>query len=475
MLDHACRLSLEGFVSKRRDGRYPSGRSARPGSSRSAATARSSSSPATSPRPCDKDAVGSLGPRRLPGGQSRPCRPRRHRLSAARCPATFAPASRRCSARRPLRRQTLGRRRAAASPGSAPSWSPRSSSAPGPRDGLLRHAAFRGLREDKPAPAVIRETEPSPATAARAAGTPHPSRPRLLARGRRHQAGPRRLLRRGLAADGATSGQPPAGAPALPGRHRRPVLLPEARLEGPEPGDRHLRRPDRTTATSRSSPSTACPGSSGSSRAARWRSTGWQSTLDDLEHPDQIVMDLDPGEGVRLDRRSSPPPARSATASRQPASPPSSRPPAARASTSSLRSVRRPGGTRSRASPRRMAKAMARDAPDRYVATITKAKRDGQDPDRLPAQRPQQHRRRRPTAPAPGPARRCRCRSTGTSSAQRSARRISPSPTLRRESPTSRIHGRISGCRPRRWKRRKAEGPLRPMCLCARFPAWYHN
>jgi bifunctional non-homologous end joining protein LigD len=43
------------------------------------------------------------------------------------------------------------------------------------------------------------------------------------------------------------------------------------------------------------------PGLIGMVQGAALEVHGWQSTLADLEHPDQIVMDLDPGEGVDWD------------------------------------------------------------------------------------------------------------------------------------------------------------------------------
>ena len=176
-------------------------------------------------------------------------------------------------------------------------------------DGLLRHATFRGLREDKPAREVVRE-------ARGAAPKPAPRRGRLTHPDRVYwpDVG---VTKQGLADYYAEvwprmaphRGQPAAGAAALPRRHRRPVLLPEARLEGPgreiltfddpeDDGDAPLVAVD------------GLPGLIGLVQGGALEIHAWQSTLDDLEHPDQIVMDLDPGEGDRLGRRSSPPRAR---------------------------------------------------------------------------------------------------------------------------------------------------------------------
>ena len=112
----------------------------------------------------------------------------------------------------------------------------------------VRHAVFKGLREDKPAKEIVRETpmpsrnrrakeaprkpQGAPAKAkatARRAGEVHPSGPRLLDRRRGHQAAARRLLHRGVGPYRAASGAAPARAAALPGRRRRTMLLPEAR------------------------------------------------------------------------------------------------------------------------------------------------------------------------------------------------------------------------------------------------------
>ena len=177
-------------------------------------------------------------------------------------------------------------------------------------DRLVRQAAFKGVREDKPAAEVVREvpampnrktsasakkpakaaaqaarsatkrSQPAPPRSARARRRKavarhrralHPSGSRLLGRCRRHQAGPRRLLSRRVGLDGAARDGPAARAGALPGRHQGPVLLPEARLGRPhraEPAHRHrLRTAGRS---SRSKASRAC---SRSCRRACWRCT----------------------------------------------------------------------------------------------------------------------------------------------------------------------------------------------------------
>jgi bifunctional non-homologous end joining protein LigD len=102
----------------------------------------------------------------------------------------------------------------------------------------------------------------------------------------------------------------------------------------------------------------------------------WQSTLDDLEHPDQAVFDLDPGEGVgwpemiaaarevrqRLERCGL----------------------AAFVKTSGGKGLHvvtplmpHAGWDAVKRFAAGIAKAMAADAPDRFVATITKSKRSG--------------------------------------------------------------------------------------------------
>ena len=117
--------------------------------------------------------------------------------------------------------------------------------------GRLRHATWLGLREDKGAEEVVRDIPhpevarvPYPAQgpccrpdrpcaeagarrSARRWHRDHPCRPRTVAR--HHQAGSGGILDQGGGARAAGHRRPAAGAAALPRRHRRPELLPEAR------------------------------------------------------------------------------------------------------------------------------------------------------------------------------------------------------------------------------------------------------
>ena len=138
-------------------------------------------------------------------------------------------------------------------------------------EGVVRHASFRGLREDRGPEEVVREFRRRRSGQAAPARAPDPPRPPLLEGGGRHQAGSGRLLRGGLGADGPVRGEPPAGARPLSERDRRPVLLSEACVAGPVRRDPQAQDP-KDDATSRSSRSTACRGFWDWSRAARWRS-----------------------------------------------------------------------------------------------------------------------------------------------------------------------------------------------------------
>ena len=103
-------------------------------------------------------------------------------------------------------------------------------------DGILRHPSFIGLREDKPAAEVVRKV---PGTSkirerGRAADGRKPrdqdqqSRPDHLSRGRADQGRPRRLLRRGRAADHGRRARPADDAHPLPAGPGQEMLLPEA-------------------------------------------------------------------------------------------------------------------------------------------------------------------------------------------------------------------------------------------------------
>ena len=307
----------------------------------------------------------------------------------------------------------------------------------------LRHASFRGLRDDKAAADVVRETEPAPmpaspnpaspsrlAQSARppspAIGEADPSRPPVLARCRDHQGGPGGLLRRHVAMDGAVHRRPAAEPAALPGRRRRAMLLPEACLARAPPQHPPVQGPAGPGGEELLSIGDL-DGLVALVQAGALEIHPWGATVARPDQPDWLTFDLDPGEGVAWDAVVA-----AAREVRQ------------RLTALGLSAFVKTSGGKglhvvapleaaadwdaAKAFAKRLAASMAADAPGRYLATATKAKRTARISSTICAT-PAGRRRWPPIPPVPGPAPPFRCRWPGTNWGRISARPISPWPT----------------------------------------------
>jgi bifunctional non-homologous end joining protein LigD len=374
MLRHACRLSLEGLVSKQRDASYPAGRTR--------AWIKSKCSDRQEfvvagfvPSSVAKDQVGSLVLGYQQDGEL---------VHAGRVGTGFSQAVARDLAARlaPLARKTppfaakLSTDAARGVTWVKPELVAEVEFRAWTSDGLLRHAAFRGLREDKPAREVTREAAPAaPAPAPKPqVRLTHPDRIYWPDAGVTKQGladyyaevWPRmapQLVNRPVAllrCPGGTEGQCFFAKHAWKGMSRE-ILTFDDPLDD---SDKPLLAVD------------GLPGLIGLVQGGALEVHGWQSTLDDLEHPDQIVMDLDPGEGVAW------PDVIAAAHDVR-----------ARLEAAGLACFVKTTGGKGlhvvaplapaagwdavKGFAAGVAKAMAGDDPDRYVATIAKAKRTG--------------------------------------------------------------------------------------------------
>jgi bifunctional non-homologous end joining protein LigD len=373
MLRHACRLSLEGLVSKRRDDAYPAGRSR--SWIKSKCSARQEFVIAGFvPSSVSPDLVGSLVLGVHRDGKL---------VHVGRVGTGFG----RALAADLAARLKKIERKSPPFAGKLPADAVRGVRWVKPElvaevefrawtgDGLLRHASFRGLREDKPAAEIVREDEgaeaPSPRPRVRLT---HPDRVYWPDVGLTKQGladyyvevWPRMapfIVNRPVAllrCPGGTEGQCFFQKHAWKGLARE-ILTFHDPLDDDE---------DPLVAVD------ALPGLIGLVQGGALEIHTWQSTLDDLEHPDQIVMDLDPGDGVDW-----PAVLRAALEVRE------------RFSAKGLASFVKTSGGKGlhvvaplmpsggweevKGFAHDMAKAMAADDPDRYVATISKAKRTG--------------------------------------------------------------------------------------------------
>jgi bifunctional non-homologous end joining protein LigD len=385
LLRHACRLSLEGVVSKRRDDPYRSGRTTSWIKSK-CLNRQEFVILGYMPSAADGRAVGALllgqnGPGGLEvagrvgtGFTRRAARDLVDRLEPIRRaePATCTPLDART--RREIRFvepvlvaevEFLSRT----------------------RDGTLRHASFRGLREDKPAAEVVAEERAAAAGAgAAAAADPAPRPPdfpRLTHADRVYwpEAGITKealadhylavwrlmaphLVRRPLALLRCPRGHE---APCFFQKHawrgmsRQILRLVDPLDEGDDPSMIAIE---------------TLSGLGALVQSGALEIHTWQASADDLERPDQIVMDLDPGEGVTAEALVA-----AVFEVRD------------RLGEAGLRSFLKTTGGKGfhiiaplepgagwesvKDFARAIAEAMAADSPDRYVATISKAKRRG--------------------------------------------------------------------------------------------------
>ncbi|MBB4568819.1 DNA ligase D [Rhizobium leucaenae] len=245
-------------------------------------------------------------------------------------------------------------------------------------DGLLRHAAFRGLREDKPATEIVRETSANTATEAEL-----PKRTVVLTHADRIYWPDEGVTKEGLAdyytdvwkymapfvvqrplallrcPDGV-NGQSFFQKHAWKGLNKNIVLIhdPKEKDEGPLVSIDDL------------------DGLLGLVQAGSLELHPWGITIADWEHPDMIIMDLDPGPGVPWERV-----IEAAEETRD------------RMKEAGLAAFIKTSGGKGlhvvsplkpkadwpavKAFTKSVADQMAADSPERYVSTITKSKRQG--------------------------------------------------------------------------------------------------
>ena len=244
-------------------------------------------------------------------------------------------------------------------------------------DGLLRHASFRGLREDKPAAEVVREggpAQPAPGPQRRRVALTHPDRLYWPDEG---------ITKEALADYHA--GIWPRIAPFVAGR---PLAL--LRCPGGIDGQRFFQKHAwngmnphvlrvKDPGDKNAEPLVAISdldGLMGLVQSAALEIHPWGSTLSDWERPDMITMDLDPGEGVAWEAVVA-----AAQEVRQ------------RLADAGLESFVKTSGGKGlhvvaplvpkagwpavKAFAKALAGAMAADAPGAYVATVAKARRKG--------------------------------------------------------------------------------------------------
>ena len=247
-------------------------------------------------------------------------------------------------------------------------------------DAHLRHASFRGLREDKPASEITREakqaamTDNSAKPPKRRVTLTHPDRVYWPDQG---------ITKEGLA-DYYTDIWPHI-APFITGRALALLRCPEG-IEGPKFFQKHAWKGISKTILQISDPAhpkdeplvmiADLDGLLALVQAAALEIHPWSATAKDWERPDMLIIDLDPGEGVTW-----------------PAVLEAARDVRHRLEAAGLAAFVKTSGGKGlhvvsplkpkadwaavKAFTKAMAEAMATDAPDRYVATISKAKRKG--------------------------------------------------------------------------------------------------
>jgi len=245
-------------------------------------------------------------------------------------------------------------------------------------DGVLRHASFRGLREDKPAAEIVREEAmddgKSQSLPRHTVKLTHPDRIYWKDAGvtkaglaeyyagawRRmapHVVGrPLALLR----CPGGTDAQCFFQKHAWKGQSRQIATFSDPQDDSGEPL-LAIRDFD---------------GLIGLVQGGSLEIHAWQSTVDDLERPDRIVMDLDPGDGVPWSRVTE---AASEVRQRLEAAGLAAFLKTTGGKGLHVVSPLKPGADWEtvKGFAKAMAEAMAADSPDRYVSVVSKAKRKG--------------------------------------------------------------------------------------------------